>query len=86
MGDRHRIEVLPGDAGLNHRLGNDRDQQLEVGTTGDLGHDATEAGVQVHLGGHDRGQDILAEGHHRRRRLVARGLDAQHEAPRRSRR
>src|SRR5437660_10595518 len=50
-----------------------------MGSAGDLGHDAPEAGMQIDLAGHDRREDGGAVGDDGSRRLVARRLDAENE-------
>ena len=78
-GARDRVDALFGDAGLDDRAGDHRVEQVEVGTAGDLRHDATELGVQIHLGADRAGDDVVAAHHERGGRLVAAGLDTEHE-------
>ena len=71
------------------RLGDDRDEQLDVGPAGDLGHDAAEAGVEVDLAAHDRRQHRRARRRRpprpsRRTRSRCRGSRARGRRPARS--
>ena len=50
-----------------------------MGAAGDLGHDAAEVGVHLDLARHHARHDVVAAHHQRGRRLVAAGLDAEHE-------
>ena len=61
------------------RLLHDRHDDLEVPAGGELGDDAAVGGVDRLLGGDDARQHASSVGEHRRRRLVARALDPQHE-------
>ena len=70
---------LSVDAGLDDRRRDDRVEQLEVGPAGDLGHHAAVRGVEVDLARHDGRHHVVAAHHERRRGLVARGLDAEHD-------
>ena len=77
-GGGDRVDVVVVDAGLDEGLGDDRGEQLDVGPAGDLGHDAAEAGVQVDLAATPpTTAPCVAVDHDRRRRLVARRLDAE---------
>ena len=74
-GGRDRVDAGAVEAGLDERLGDDRREQLDVRAAGDLRHDAAEAGVEVDLARHDRGEHRRAVGDDRRGRLVTRRLD-----------
>ncbi len=70
-GGRHRRQLGAGDAGFGQGLVDDRPDQLEMGPAGQFGDDATEAGVEVDLAAHDRGEDPTAVLDDGGRRLVA---------------
>ena len=62
---------------LEQRLADDRVDLLHVGPARDLGHDATEPGVEVDLARDHRRQHVPAVGDDGGGGLVARGLDPQ---------
>ena len=76
---RHAVDPRIVDAGLDDRAGDHGVEHVEVRPRGDLGHDATELGVQIDLRRHDARHDVEAAHHQRRRGLVAARLDAEHE-------
>jgi hypothetical protein len=88
-GHRDRVDVAGAHPGRREGAADGRDHRVEVGAGRHLRHDAAEAGVLLDAGGHLVGQQL-------RRgavgpddpdpRLVARGLDAQHDHVRASRR
>ncbi len=65
------------DARLDDRPGDDRVEQVEMGTAGNLGHHTAVLRVQVDLRRHHAGQHVVTAHHQRRGGLVAAGLDAQ---------
>jgi hypothetical protein len=67
------------DPGLDHRPGDDRVQEVQVGAAGDLRHDAAVRDVQVDLRADDARHDVAPAHHERRGGLVAARLDAEHE-------
>ena len=74
----HRVDPLLVDAGLDDRPGHDRVQQVEVGPARHLGPTPPNTACSsiyedTTLGG------VVTAAHQRRRRLVAAGLDAEHE-------
>ncbi len=71
-------EIAHADAGLGQRAGDDAVEMVEMGARRDLRHDAAIGAMLGQLGEHDVGADALAGvAHHRRRGLVAAGLDAE---------
>jgi hypothetical protein len=72
------------DAGLHDRAGHHRVEHVEVGSTGDLGHHATEVGVEVDLARDHARHHVGAAHHECRRRLVAARLDPEHQRVRRT--
>ncbi len=80
-GRRHRIEVARCRAGLAQGLRHDTVDDLDMRARGDLRHHAAIGGVVLDLRAHDIGQDgapaVRSDPDHRRRRLVAGGLDAE---------
>ena len=76
---RNGIDTLRLDTGLDDGPSHHRVEQVEVRPTGDLGHHAAVLGVQVDLGRHDAGEDVVATHHQRGSRLVATRLDAEHD-------
>ena len=68
--------------GVGHRLFDRRVEQIHMGARRDLRHHAAIGRVQVELRVDHIGQDLAApvraSAHHRRRRLVAARLDAEH--------
>ena len=76
------LEAAPTavEAGTGQGVGHDRQRELDVRTTCQLGHDAPVPGVQVHLARDDGGDDRPPALDHRRSRLVAGGLDAEDAA------
>ncbi len=77
-GGAHRVDVVVADPGLDQGAGHHRGERLDVGPAGDLGHDPTEAGVQLDLAADHRRQHLAGVDHHGRGRLVTRRLDAEH--------
>ena len=75
LGHGHGVEALELGVSLGQRLPHDWEEELEVSPRGDLRDDAAEASVQLGLRGNDVGTNIPVGGHHRGRRLVARGLE-----------
>ena len=77
------VEVAEAHIGLDHRLGDDVVEHLDMGARGDLRHDAAKGRVLVDLRQHDVGQDlavtVVGALDHRRGRLVAGRLDAENE-------
>ena len=82
---RDAEDVHPGERhpGLRQGLVHDGVDLLEVGPGGQLGHDPPEHLVHV-LREDDVSQETVAAVQDRRGRLVARGLDAQHDRARRA--
>ena len=76
---RHRDCVDGVPATLDRREGrvDHRGKPFEMRSRGQLGHDTTVDRVQRDLRGHDRGTDLAAVREHRRRGLVAGGLDGE---------
>jgi hypothetical protein len=74
---RHRVELREGHPGVGHRLLDHGADVLEVMARGHLRHHAAVEGVQCGLGRHDVREDAASVFDHRRRRLVARGLDGE---------
>ena len=77
MGGRDGVDLVVLDAGLDDRLGDDRHDRLDMGTAGDLGHNAAVALMDLDLARHDRGHDVGPLSHDGGRRLVTAGLDAE---------
>jgi len=74
-GDGDEVEVVTADAGTLKAQVEEVRQAFEVVSGGELGHHATELGVQVDLRVDDVGEDAPAAGYHRDGCLVAAGLD-----------
>ena len=77
-GDGDRVDVGELDARRVAGATQRRDQRLEVRAARDLGHDATEAGVQIHRTRNRVGEQRRAA-HEADACLVARTLDAEDE-------
>ena len=77
VGDRDRVDVVPGRAGVGPRLVEDRHDPAQVGAGGDLGHDPAGRGVERDLRGDDVGVDPPAVLDQRDARLVARRFDGE---------
>ena len=78
-GHRHAADVGEADTRLAERLLHQRVERLHVRASGHLGHDATEAFVQVDLGGDEVRAQLEAVFDHGDGGLVARRLDAQRD-------
>ena len=63
----------------SHRPGDQAVEVQQMGARRDLRDDAAERPVLVFLRQHQVGEDAAVAGDHRRRRLVAAGLDAEHD-------
>jgi len=74
-GDGDEVEVVTADTGTVKAQVKEVGQAFEVVSGGELGHHATELGVQVDLRVDDVGEDAPAAGYHRDGCLVAAGLD-----------
>ena len=74
---------MKAELGVDHRLGDDVVEDLDVGTRRNLGHDPAISGVLGDLREHDIRQDpavaIVLAFDDGRRSLVASRLDAEHE-------
>ena len=83
---RDAVELPQADVGVDHRLGDDVVDDLDMGARRDLRHHAAIGGVLVRLRQHDVGQDfaapVIVALHDGSGGFVARGLDAedQHQA------
>ena len=75
------IEVVEPDTRVLERSSDDRRNELEVASRGDLGNDAAEPRVKLGLRGDDRRQHRAVARDDRGRGLVARGLDAEDVQP-----
>ena len=79
-GSGDAAQVGEAEAGLRHRLGDDRIDDLDMGPGGDFRHHAAERGVGGDLAGDDVGQHLdpagLIAAHHRGGGFVAAGLEA----------
>ena len=77
---RHAVEVLGRDFGPRERARDQEVDDLDMGARRNLRHDAAERRVRGDLAhqlvGEDFARAIGPQPHHRRRRLVAGGLDA----------
>ena len=84
---RHRdtVDGVPSAVQPGHRALDDRDDGLEVGARGELGHDASVGRVDGDLARDDVHQHPALLIHHRRGGLVAATLDAEHAHQRASR-
>ena len=75
VGDGDGVQVLPAQPGVGQGPLGQGDDGLHVLPGGDLGDHPAVEGVHLDLGGDAAGQHRPAVLHHRRRRLVAGGLD-----------
>jgi len=75
-GDGNAGEVCPANVSLGHGLFHYGDDGEQVLAGSHLGDNPTVAGVDFHLRGNRVGEHFSAIRHHRRRRLVAGGLDS----------
>ena len=83
LGDADASHVVEADARVVERGPNDRCDELEVASGGDLGHDAPVPRVQLRLRGDDRGEDLAVLGDDGGSGLVAGGFEPEdgHAAP-----
>jgi hypothetical protein len=77
-GDGHGVDLTRTDARGGERAVEGRDHRLQVRPAGHLGHDAAEPGVLLDAGGDGVGEQ-LAAADQPDARLVAGGLDAEHQ-------
>ena len=75
--DRDGVDGVPAAGHGRERGVDDGGEPLEVGARGQLGDDTAVDGVQGDLRRHHRRTDLAAVGEHRRRGLVAGGLDGE---------
>ena len=77
---RHAVEILGRDAGATKRAGNQQIDDLDMGARRDLRHNSAERRMRRdlahHLVGENFARPVRTQPHHRRRRLVAGGLNA----------
>src|SRR5262249_46818673 len=76
---RDAADLVERDAGFLQRFIDDGQESLQVRPRGYLGHDATEAGVQIGLRGDDVGQDGRLFGEDRGGGFVAGGFEGEEE-------
>src|SRR5687767_15413726 len=75
--DGNGVDVVAVDSGVPQCLLDDRDDGRDMASCRELGNDTAVALMDVELGGYDRGEDLASSGYDRRRRLIARCLDAE---------
>ena len=76
-GGGHGVDMVVGDARLDECSGDDGSEQFDVRPAGDLGHHATEAGMEFNLARHHRGEHLMAVHDDGGRGLVTAGLDSE---------
>ena len=77
VGDGNGVDGVEGEFGVGEGRGEDGDETFEMGTTGDLGNDAAEAGVKRFGGGDGGGEFAEAVGDDRGGGLIAGGFKSQ---------